>query len=149
MHSWIESDDVRGEVLVRRGTGVVTALVPLTDDAQGLHRAEIRCDTPPGRPRSVRITVHPNVLATDAAFVAARHSMREGLSVEWTVRWTRHEWVPAHLPMSSLDLATDSSAVLVQVSASPVSDADAAWSDAAHESLTGRPSGSWTAQDTE
>lgn len=133
MHSWIETDDVRGEALVRRGTGVVTALVPLTGDAQGLHRAEIRCDTPPGRPRSVRITVHPQVLATETTFAAASRAMREGLPVEWTVRWTRHDWVPAHLPMSSLDLATDAVAVLVEVC--PL---DASVSDAVLDGATDR-----------
>jgi len=132
MQSWIETDDARGEALVRRGTGVVTALVPLTGDARGLHRAEIRCDTPPGRPRSVRITVHPQVLGTDTAFAAVGHAMREGLTVEWTVRWTRHDWVPTHLPMSSLDLATDAVAVLVAARA--IDDAD--------EFVDGRLSGS-------
>ena len=32
--------------------------------------------------------------------------------VEWTVRWVRHDWVPDNLPITSLDLATDTVAAL-------------------------------------
>jgi hypothetical protein len=36
--------------------------------------------------------------------------------VEWTAMWCRHEGVPGHLPIGSLDLATDAHATLTDLS---------------------------------
>ncbi len=130
MQGWIEVVDGRGETLLRRGTGVLTAVVPIGDPADGRHRAEILCDAGPGRPRAIRITVHPTVLATAPAFEVARHAEREGLAVEWTIRWTRHDWVPVDLPVTALDLATDTAAVLEELAVVGVPAAQEAWSAA-------------------
>lgn len=115
MQGWIEQDGRHGHVLVRRGRGLVTAVVQLTadgDDDEGFVRVEIDCERPAGRPRAVRYRVHPVLPGGDPLVVDARRAQAEGLPVEWTVRWVRHDWIPADLPVTSLDLAADATAVL-------------------------------------
>ena len=117
MQAWLETDDRGRQVLVRSGTGVVTAVIPIgeADPAGGhvLYRVEIYCDAPHGRPGAIRYTVHPLVTGADGLLRVARTALDEVWAVEWTVRWHRHDWIPADLPIASLNLATDTQAALV------------------------------------
>lgn len=116
MQSWLEHDPDGREYLVRSGTGVVTAVVPVGEvDESGehaLHRVEIYCDAPHGRPGSIRYSAHPLVSSADPLLDVARRALDEVWAVEWTVEWHRHDWIPADLPVTSLNLATDARAVL-------------------------------------
>jgi hypothetical protein len=115
MQSWIELDEDRGQVLVRQGVGTVTAVVNLSDSADpamGLVRVEMDCPPPPGRPRAIRFRVRPVAAADSPLAAAALQAVEAEAMVEWTVRWVRHDWVPTHLPITSLDLATDTVAAL-------------------------------------
>lgn len=115
MQSWIEVDEDRGQVLVRQGVGAVTAVVDLADSSDpnmGLVRVEMDCPPPPGRPRAIRFRVRPVAAADSPLVAAARQAVEAEAMVEWTVRWVRHDWVPDNLPITSLDLATDTVAAL-------------------------------------
>lgn len=117
MRAWVEGDDRGREYLVRTGTGVVTAVVPVglvgTDDRHTFYRVEIHCDAPLGRPGAIRFSSHPLVLAEDALFSTAVDSLREAWSIAWTVEWHRHDWIPGDLPIGSLNLVTDARCGLV------------------------------------
>ena len=116
MQAWLETDDRGRQVLVRSGTGVVTAVVPVgvedADDSHALYRVEIYCDAPHGRPGAIRVSTHPLVSAADPLLAVARQALDDVWAVEWTVQWHRHDWVPDDLPISSLNLATDARAAL-------------------------------------
>jgi hypothetical protein len=116
MQAWLETDEAGQQVLVRTGTGVVTAIVPVgmpgPDDAHALYRVEIYCDAPHGRPGAIRYSAHPLVASGDPLLMVARRALDEVLAVEWTVAWRRHDWVPGDLPIASLNLATDAVAGL-------------------------------------
>ncbi len=132
MQSWVEVDADRGQVLVRRGVGTVTAVVDLsesTDPNVGLIRVEMDCPAPTGRPRAIRFRIHPVAPADSPVVAAARQAVEAEATVEWTVRWVRHDWVPANLPITSLDLATDTVAALTGLVLQPRSQdaVDAEW----------------------
>lgn len=116
MQAWLETDDRGRQFLVRTGTGVVTAIVPLdAADSSGehsLYRVEIYCDAPHGRPGAIRYSAHPLVASGDPLLEVARRALEDVWAVEWTVQWHRHDWIPADLPIASLDLGTDATASL-------------------------------------
>jgi hypothetical protein len=116
MQAWLETDDRGRQFLVRTGTGVVTAVVPLDEaDSSGehsLYRVEIYCDAPHGRPGAIRYSAHPLVASGDPLLEVARRALEDVWAVEWTVQWHRHDWIPADLPIASLDLGTDATASL-------------------------------------
>ncbi len=118
MQAWLEADDAGRQYMVRSGTGVVTAVVPVGSDlpaadTAALYRVEIYCDAPHGRPGAIRYSVHPLVSSADPLFAAAQAALDDVWAVEWTVQWHRFDWVPGDLPISSLNLATDAHAALV------------------------------------
>ena len=116
MQAWLDSDQRGRQYLVRTGTGVVTAVVPIgMPDASGEHalfRVEIYCDAPHGRPGAIRYSAHPLVAGGDPLLAASRRALEEVWAIEWTIQWHRHDRVPDHLPIASLDLATDATATL-------------------------------------
>lgn len=115
MRAWITRDEGGSEVLVRSGTGRVTAVVAVGrgDEPALVYRAEIDCDTPRGRPRAIRYRAHALIPAEDPLAVVAMEAEHSGESMQWAIEWRRHSWVPASLPVSSLDLASDARASLV------------------------------------
>lgn len=119
MQAWLETDDTGRQFLVRTGTGVVTAIVPVgvagPDDTHALYRVEIYCDAPHGRPGAIRYSTHPLVSSGDPLFAVATRALDDVWAVEWTVQWHRHDWIPADLPIASLNLATDARAVLASL----------------------------------
>jgi hypothetical protein len=112
MHSWLEVDDEGREFLVRRGTGIVTAVLPLGRASVSLVRVEIQCDAPVGSPRAVKYSVHPLLVAADPLLAVAIRALDTTSVVDWTVEWHRHDWIPGDLPVSSLNLTTDARARL-------------------------------------
>ena len=118
MQGWIESDAEGREVLVRAGTGVVTAVEPVGPagpESPMLYRVDIYCDAPHGRPGAIRYTVRPSVPSGHPLLETARAALDEVWAVSWTVQWHRHDWIPARLPIGALDLATDTMSVLVEL----------------------------------
>jgi hypothetical protein len=117
MQAWLDIDDDGRQFLVRTGTGVVTAVVAEgligPDDTHYLYRVEIYCDAPHGRPGAIRYSAHPVVTGGGPLHRMALEALEEVWAVEWTIQWHRHEWIPAHLPIGSLDLASDARSILV------------------------------------
>ena len=117
MQTWVAPDDRGRQYLVRTGTGVVTAVTPVgivgPDGHHPLYRVEIQCDTPRGRPRAIRYSVHPLVPSGGAVYNAALEAWEQVWPVGWTVEWHRHDWIPDDLPIGALDLVTDARSVLV------------------------------------
>lgn len=126
MQAWITRDADGSEVLVRSGTGRVTAVLAVgeADEPALMYRVEIECDSPRGRVRSIRYTAHALIPAHDPRAVVAMEAERSGEQMQWAIEWHRHAWVPAALPVSSLDLATDARACLVELAPARV-DTDA------------------------
>jgi hypothetical protein len=116
MRAWVEADDQDREFLVRTGTGLVTAVVPVgivgPDNAHTFYRVEIYCDAPGGRPGAIRYSVHPVVAADDELFEVASGAQKDMWPVVWSAQWHRHDWIPVELPVSSLNLATDARCIL-------------------------------------
>lgn len=116
MQAWLETDERGRQYLVRTGTGVVTAVVPIDEPdpsgAHALYRIEIYCDAPHGRPGAIRYSAHPLVSSGNPLLEVARRALEDVWAVEWTVEWHRHDWIPEALPIASLDLATDATASL-------------------------------------
>ena len=112
MHSWLEVDDSGHEFLVRTGTGIVTAVVPLGDASASLVRVEIQCDAPPGGARAIKYSVHPLIATGDPLLPAALRALDVTSVVDWTVEWHRHDWIPGDLPIAALNLTTDARARL-------------------------------------
>lgn len=116
MQSWLQRDPNGREYLVRSGTGVVTAVAPVGEvdehGAHALYRVEIYCDAPHGRPGAIRYSAHPLVSSANPLLAVARQALEEVWAIEWTVEWHRHDWIPADLPIMSLNLSTDARAIL-------------------------------------
>ena len=112
MRSRIEHDEAGTEVLVREGTGVIDAVEHLAD---GRLRVEIHVDTPAGRPRAMRITARPTTTVSSDAARAAMRAVESMAHVGFVIEWRRHSWVPGHLPIINLDLATDATATLTEL----------------------------------
>lgn len=119
MQAWLDIDDQGRQYLVRTGTGVVTAVVPIgvadPDEQHAFYRVEIYVDAPHGRPGAIRYSTHPIVSSEDPLYAVARRALDEVWAIEWTVQWHRLDFIPADLPMASLNLATDSRAVLASL----------------------------------
>ena len=97
---------------MRQGTGSVTAVAAV--DAEGsAYRVEIACEVPPGWSRAIRYTVQARVPASHPLLPLAMSAEDDAERVAWTVTWHRHEDIPADLPITSLDLATDTVSRLV------------------------------------
>jgi hypothetical protein len=116
MQSWVESDARGRQYLVRTGTGVVTAVVPLgiigPADETALSRVEIYCDAPHGRPGSIRYSAHAVVPSGHPLLREAQEALNEVWPVIWTIEWHRHDWIPDDLPITSLTLSSDALSVL-------------------------------------
>ncbi len=118
LKAWVEIDDRGREYLERAGTGVVSAVVPVgVADPEGGHaltRVEIQCDPPRGPDRAIRYSAHP-VVGQGPMPEAALGAQGTGARVSWTVHWHRHDWIPAGLPISALNLGTDARCILVSL----------------------------------
>lgn len=116
MRAWVDVDDQNREFLVRTGTGLVTAIVPIgiagPDSSHTFYRVEIYCDAPSGRAGAIRYSVHPVVAADDELFEVASDAQEDVWPVLWSAQWHRHDWIPVELPISSLNLATDARCIL-------------------------------------
>lgn len=115
MQTWVDVDDRGRQYLVRTGTGVVTAVVPLGSDPDldGVFlRVEIYCDAPHGRPGAIRYSAHPLVETGNALHRAAVEALDQVWPVAWTVQWHRHDWIPAELPIGTLNLSSDARSIL-------------------------------------
>jgi len=116
MQTWVDTDAQGRQYLVRTGTGVVTAVVPVgivgPDDDHASYRVEIYCDAPHGRPGAIRYSVHPIVPAVSALNRLAVEALEQVWPVVWTVEWHRHDWIPEDLPVGALNLVTDAKSIL-------------------------------------
>lgn len=118
MKAWVEIDDRGREYLERAGTGHVSAVVAVgVADPDGSHafsRVEIQCDPPRGRSRAIRYSAHP-ISADDAMLDIATASQRDGFRIAWAIQWHRHDWIPAGLPVTALNLGTDARCILASL----------------------------------
>ena len=117
MKSWLDSHDHGVNFLVRSGSGRVTAVEPVgVQDSDGefpFQRVEIDCVNPRGWSRSIRFTARAQVINGSTLHVAAMQALNRGDLMRWEIEWHRHEWVPAHVSVTDLDVETDTTARLV------------------------------------
>jgi hypothetical protein len=117
MQTWVGEDERGAQYLVRTGTGVVTAVLPVgivdPDGGNTIYRIEIYCDAPHGRPGSIRYSAHPLVPADDPLYKRALEALDQVWAVMWTVEWHRHDWIPSDVPVAALNLTTDARSLLV------------------------------------
>jgi hypothetical protein len=119
MQTWVDVD-IRGrQFLVRTGTGVVTAVVPVgivgPDEDRTSYRVEIYCDAPHGRPGAIRYSVHPIVASVSELHREAVDALEQVWPIVWTVEWHRHDWIPDDLPIGALNLVTDARSILTSL----------------------------------
>ena len=115
MQSWVETDGPGRQYLIRTGTGVVTAVVPVAGDPDrpaSFSRVEIYCDAPHGRPGAIKYSAHPLVEIGSPLHRVALEAFDQVWPVVWTVQWHRHDWIPGDLPITSLNLGADARSVL-------------------------------------
>ena len=121
MQGWVVADISGRTYLVRAGTGVITAVVPVgladPDGRHAFHRVEIEVDRPLGHPRAIRYSTSAQVASADPLCAVAMVMAQEGRRVTWAIEWHRQDWVPGHLLITSLDLARDAQATLVAIDA--------------------------------
>lgn len=117
MQGWVVADLSGRSYLVRSGTGIVRAVVPVgLADVSGRHtfyRVEVDVDPPAGTPRSIRFTTRAQVRFDDPLLPQARAFAAAADPVIWAIEWHRHDWVPGHVLITGLDLATEAWATLV------------------------------------
>ena len=116
MRTWIEIDDNGREFLSRTGVGTVVAVSPVgivgPGDEHTIHLVEIDCEPERG---VICLRARAHVCIDDELFGLARSARDSGCAVIWAIQWHRHDWVPGHLPIVALDLATDARGRLVEL----------------------------------
>jgi hypothetical protein len=119
MQTWVDVDSRGRQFLVRTGTGVVTAVVPVgivgPDEDRTSYRVEIYCDAPHGRPGAIRYSVHPIVASVSELHREAVDALEQVWPIVWTVEWHRHDWIPDDLPIGALNLVTDARSILTSL----------------------------------
>lgn len=117
MLGWIEDDADGRSVLMRSGTGRVSGLQAVgTSESAGdstFHTVVIDVDQIPGRPRSVRLSVRARVRDGDRLHREAQEALSDEKRRTWSIAWHRHSWVPDQVPITSLDLQSDTQAWLL------------------------------------
>ena len=68
---------------------------------------------PRGWSRSIRFSARAQVTNGSTLHVAAMQALNRGDLMRWEIEWHRHEWVPAHVSVTDLDVETDTTARLV------------------------------------
>ena len=121
MRAWIEVDGAGREFLSRAGEGTVVSVTPVgvvdPGNEHTFYLVEIDCQHDQ---TAMRVRVRAQVQVQDELLSIARCAFDDGVDVVWAVQWHRHEWVPGHLPIVSLDLSTDAAGRLVELRRSAV-----------------------------
>lgn len=113
MQSWISDD---GRVLTRTGRGRVAAVAAGENDSRvSMIKVEIEVAPRPGQARAIRLFVSGMTEVGSAAHDTALRAFEESASVDWTIRWTPHSWVPVDVPITSLNVATDTTAFIEEL----------------------------------
>lgn len=124
MRTWTELDDNECQFLVRSGVGIISSIDPVgIIDPNGAHtffRVEIQCDISAGRTGNIRFKAQPLVMSDNPILTVARQALESLGEVAWQAEWRRLEWIPADLPISALNLVTDTQSTLVQLELSAV-----------------------------
>ena len=116
MRAWIEADDAGRQFLSRAGEGVVVSVSPVgiagPDGGYLFHLIALDCDHGPS---GVRVRVRAQIATEDPLYAIGCSAFDDGRPMVWSVQWHRHDWVPGHLPIVALDLATDARGRLVEL----------------------------------
>ncbi len=119
MQGWVEEDAQGRSILMRSGTGRVSGLLavgsPDEDGELPFHTVVIDVDQIAGRPRSVRLSIRARVRDNDPLHREAQAGLADELRRAWSVAWHRHSWVPDQVPITSLDLQSDTQAWLLSL----------------------------------
>jgi hypothetical protein len=83
--------------------------------AAPFHRIAILIDGAAGGSPAIRFQASALIATDDPMFATAMEAIRDEESYSFTIEWHRHEFVPANLPIESLDLAHDARGVLVEL----------------------------------
>lgn len=133
MRAWIDVDGSGRQYLTRVGSGLVLSVTPIGDlgpvhpladsltvDAVTLasapfHRIAILIDGAAGSSPSIRFQASAIIATDDPMFATAMQAIRDEESYSFTIEWHRHDYVPADLPIESLDLMHDTRGILVEL----------------------------------
>ncbi len=106
MRSWVDLDVQKRQFLSREGSGWVSAVVP-TDPSLEAFRVEILCRLPEHWSPALRTMITAIIPAGHPLMPAVCAYEANGNEVAWSIQWHRHDDVPADIPVTSLNLATD------------------------------------------
>ncbi|MEY4136017.1 MAG: hypothetical protein RL205_145 [Actinomycetota bacterium] len=133
MRAWIDVDGSGRQYLTRVGSGLVLSVTPIGDlgpvhpladslthdsverPAAAFHRIAILIDGAMGSSPAIRFQASAIIATDDPMFETAMQAIRDEESYSFRIEWHRHEYVPAELPIDSLDLAHDTRGVLVEL----------------------------------
>ncbi|MGI9136436.1 MAG: prepilin peptidase [Candidatus Nanopelagicales bacterium] len=133
MRAWIEIDGSGRQYLTRVGSGLVLSVTPIGDrgpvdpladsltdhsvtvEAAPFHRIAILIDGAVCASPAIRFQASAILATDDPMFATAMQAIRDEESYSFTIEWHRHEYVPADLPIDSLDLALDTRGVLIEL----------------------------------
>lgn len=108
----VHRDSEGREYLERSGTGVIVSIAPVSDF---FARVTILCDDRPGASSAIRYQAGALVATNDALYQAVTEHFDDQQPVTWNIAWHRHDWVPAELPITALDLTNDTRATLTEL----------------------------------
>jgi hypothetical protein len=119
MMTWPEERD-GVEILVRKGTGIVTNVNPVGTSADdgatyAKYQVEIMIDPPETRKRAIRYCAHPIITSDSPLYAAAIEALRSESQIEWRIEWHRHDWMPTDIPIGAMNLVTDARSVLTEL----------------------------------
>ncbi|MDP2013715.1 MAG: hypothetical protein Q8L05_05765 [Actinomycetota bacterium] len=119
MLGWVEDDADGRSVLMRSGLGRIASLLPVGSGDEHeehlFHTVVIEVEPTPGRPRSVRLSTKARVIEGAALHREAQAGLADQEKRAWLIAWHRHSWVPVEVPITSLDLQSDTQAWLVSL----------------------------------
>lgn len=124
MQAAVLLDDAGREFLRRSGSGTITAIgphgAPSNDGEHVFVRVTILVDGSAGPSSSIRFQATAVTATGSALHQIALEAYDDGSNIAWVIEWHRHDWVPGELPISSLNIASDTRGVVVELQPSSV-----------------------------
>lgn len=119
MQAAVLLDDAGREFLRRSGSGTITAIgphgAPSTDGEHVFVRITILVDGAAGPSSSIRFQATAVTTTGSALHQIAVEAFDDQRSIAWVIEWHRHDWVPGELPITALNLASDTRGVVVEL----------------------------------
>ncbi len=115
------------EFLRRSGSGTITAIGPCgSPRSDGEHvfvRITILVDGAVGPSNSIRFQATALTATGSSLHQIALEAFDDQQGIAWTIEWHRHDWVPGELPITALNLASDTRGIVVELQPAAVDEA--------------------------